>query len=414
MSKTPDYSTTLPSSTAQLIVGQRIYSVLYGGRYGVVFAIHGEQSPQTVKQLGGGVGVMGGRAHFDIVFDDGTRSKQLPEGILRGVQWTIYADVADREEIDNLLKNADHHENEERIKAEEASAARLARKEQIKQENPHLEQVADGCCASATLASRNIRKELKQHFPGVKFSVVSRTRRTDAIDISWTDGPTLAEVEKVTGKYQEGHFNGMEDIYEYDRDNVWPDVFGGARYVCESRELSDEVMEAAAQELIDTWSTWANVPLKPGQAPLQQVLSQSVIDNAHYMTLGSEARKLLGSRSFYKPQHVVESRAAEKRAPAESVFRGTPPLGETTAGPLWGEPITHITGRGRTLTGYLRTDITQDQARDIDPYTFRKSGGFFIRAARREEWEARQNFNPADPFADTPVDEDDDRLEMRA
>jgi protein-L-isoaspartate O-methyltransferase len=41
--------------------------------------------------------------------------------------------------------------------------------------------------------------------------------------------------------------------------------------------------------------------------------------------------------------------------------------------------IEHATGRGKTLRGIVRTDLTKAQAQEIDPYTFKKDGGWFIR-----------------------------------
>jgi hypothetical protein len=42
--------------------------------------------------------------------------------------------------------------------------------------------------------------------------------------------------------------------------------------------------------------------------------------------------------------------------------------------------IEHVTGKGKTITGIVRTDLTKDEAKEIDPYTFPKNGGFFIRS----------------------------------
>ena len=42
----------------------------------------------------------------------------------------------------------------------------------------------------------------------------------------------------IVGKHEEGRFNGMDDSYTYDRANVWPEVFGGAKYVHASRKNS--------------------------------------------------------------------------------------------------------------------------------------------------------------------------------
>lgn len=43
------------------------------------------------------------------------------------------------------------------------------------------------------------------------------------------------------------------------------------------------------------------------------------------------------------------------------------------------EIVEHVTGRGRTLRGIIRRDLTLDEAKEIDPYTFKKDGGYFIR-----------------------------------
>lgn len=91
----------------------------------------------------------------------------------------------------------------------------------------------------------NIRTELKRAFPAIKFSVKIKHRGSSSININWTDGPTSAQVKTITGKYQEGNFNGMEDIYEYNR-AVWPEVFGGARYVFENRHTSADLILKAA------------------------------------------------------------------------------------------------------------------------------------------------------------------------
>jgi hypothetical protein len=43
--------------------------------------------------------------------------------------------------------------------------------------------------------------------------------------------------------------------------------------------------------------------------------------------------------------------------------------------------VEHVTARGKTLRGIVRSDLTRTQAKAIDPYTFRKDGGWFIREA---------------------------------
>ena len=81
------------------------------------------------------------------------------------------------------------------------------------------------------VAAKNIRAELKKAFPKVKFSV--RKSSYDAINVTIPKGAGIEckEIEKaVTDKYEAGHFNGMEDIYEYSR-TPWNEVFGSVKYV---------------------------------------------------------------------------------------------------------------------------------------------------------------------------------------
>jgi len=97
-----------------------------------------------------------------------------------------------------------------------------------------------GKSSSHAAAAAMIRKELKSAFPSVKFSVTSDSfAGGDSVDIRWTDGPTTGQVEKFSSKYQYGHFNGMEDIYEYsNRVEGLPQV----KYVSTSRTVSEELI----------------------------------------------------------------------------------------------------------------------------------------------------------------------------
>jgi hypothetical protein len=42
--------------------------------------------------------------------------------------------------------------------------------------------------------------------------------------------------------------------------------------------------------------------------------------------------------------------------------------------------VEHTTAKGKLLKGVIRKNLTRQQAEQVDPYTFRKDGGFFIRA----------------------------------
>lgn len=187
----------------------------------------------------------------------------------------------------------------ERETTEAASHAdRTKRRAAALANHPHLEPVAAGQYASAAHGAKNIRHELKRAFPGIKFSVRSETfSGGDSIDISWDLGPTSKEVEAITGKYQEGHFNGMEDIYESDRNNIWPDLFGGAKYV-HTRRSEGQSLNLVAAAFCDLQhitkpadgKTWWNI--------------YTGDDRAGGHDVGNIARRLLFAQS-YPPGAII-------------------------------------------------------------------------------------------------------------
>lgn len=73
--------------------------------------------------------------------------------------------------------------------------------------------MSDVTYLSAAQTAKLIRAALKAAFPGVNFSVRSRTYSMGAsIDVRWDDGPTSADVEKVAKRYQGASFDGMIDL----------------------------------------------------------------------------------------------------------------------------------------------------------------------------------------------------------
>lgn len=100
---------------------------------------------------------------------------------------------------------------------------------------------------TAAQAAKLIRQELKAKFPHVSFSVRSRNfAGGDAVDISYTNGIPTKEIDAVVSKYQEGHFDGMTDMYEYD--NMRKDI-PQAKYVHVQREITPEVRAAVKAEI---------------------------------------------------------------------------------------------------------------------------------------------------------------------
>lgn len=187
------------------------------------------------------------------ICEDGHRSTVSKDAIdgLGGWNLARAGRILSTEEIADFTARAEARKvREDAERAEETAkvgTAREALRADYLNRFSWLETVKTGDYASAKLGAKNIRAELKRAFPGVKFSVTSSVYSGgDSVSVHWSYGPTSKEVEKITGKYQEGHFNGMEDIYE-SSGNLWPELFGGAKYVSESREDGDFYKSVAAQ-----------------------------------------------------------------------------------------------------------------------------------------------------------------------
>jgi hypothetical protein len=60
-----------------------------------------------------------------------------------------------------------------------------------------------------------VRAALKSEYPGTKFSVRMSTGTASAwMNVSWSDGPTDAEVTTITSRFEGRKFNGMTDGYD--------------------------------------------------------------------------------------------------------------------------------------------------------------------------------------------------------
>ena len=132
-------------------------------------------------------------------------------------------------------------------------AARKFAADQLKLAFPYLIPVSEKN-NSLVAAAKNIRIELKQAFPSIKFSVkTSRFSGGDSIDIYWTDGPTTSQVDEIANRYEAGSFDGMEDIYNYRKDHGWTDAFGDAKYISTSRDYSPVLVQKAIDYLWDRY-----------------------------------------------------------------------------------------------------------------------------------------------------------------
>lgn len=237
-----------------LSVGQVVYTNLYNLGKGVIVNIHGEQKPQSIKNMYN-VMVTGGNAEFDIVFFNGNKSNRLPESILHGVQWKIENETVEQETIKSLIEKAEAHEQAE--KAEEERKINEFKQgvefQKSNKEYSHLTQITSNSDKKVKIVGKNIRAELKKHFPKTKFSV--RKQYYSSYHISWTDGPTVEEVESIINKYETSRFDSYTD-YHYSETSPFNVVYGGADYVFTHRDYSDEIIVLAIKSLIDKYGEY--------------------------------------------------------------------------------------------------------------------------------------------------------------
>jgi hypothetical protein len=83
---------------------------------------------------------------------------------------------------------------------------------------------------SAAETASLVRKAVKTAHPGVEFRVRSKTYAGGAsVDVSWTYGPTAAQIEATAKLYQGATFDGMTDCSTYRESLLSTDDGAGSR-----------------------------------------------------------------------------------------------------------------------------------------------------------------------------------------
>jgi len=108
---------------------------------------------------------------------------------------------------------------------------------------------------STTETAKIIRQELAKAFPGIKFSVKSKSYSGgSSVSVGWTDGPTPKMVEKVAGQFSGASFDPMIDLKSYHH-SEWNGevVHFGPDYVNCNRDHSDEFLQKVAVKTAKEW-----------------------------------------------------------------------------------------------------------------------------------------------------------------
>ena len=224
---------------------------------GTVLQLNGYDNPKfcIIKNLGISEGFASHGTKYQVInIEDGSKSIKNTLGLEHisskkdnRIAFYYTDNVLSTDEIMDLVKLAEKKEASD-IKAKaEADQAQAKELEDLKCDYKHLETVTGSGNSSLVIGARNIRKELKAVFPGVKFSVRSESYSMGcSIHIGWTDGPLTDEVEAVVNKYEYGTFDSMTDCAG-SIDSQFIDLYGGARFVSPSRTVSDEAFNKVAK-----------------------------------------------------------------------------------------------------------------------------------------------------------------------
>lgn len=87
----------------------------------------------------------------------------------------------------------------------------------------------------AARCAQEIKKLLKEKYPGTKFRVKSEVYSGgDSVRVYWDFGPTNQEIDHIIDEYQDGDFDGMEDLYNYRKHE--DDNKPRAKYVFSNRQ----------------------------------------------------------------------------------------------------------------------------------------------------------------------------------
>ena len=182
--------------------------------------------------------------------------------------------------VRTAAKEKERRETESKIAAETKAAAKAAERTRILAAYPYLDRVGEKKKSNHALGAANLKKLLAREFPGVAFKTKSDSfSGGDSIDVSWTDGPKSDEVDHFADWFQDSDFDGMQDLSTC-RDTVWPEVFGGAKYVHCHRHISDATHIKVAAELgyavtIGQWNTIEGVDEETKQMIYREARSRS-------------------------------------------------------------------------------------------------------------------------------------------
>jgi hypothetical protein len=176
-------------------------------------------------------------------------------------------------------------QREQNEKAAQRSAERDKAIVELRAKYPWAKSDAKLSCHARCAA--NVREELRRTFPGHTFRVTSESfSMGNSINVSWSMGPTADEVKAITDKYVAGSFDGMTDMYSYDRSgysDAVSTVLGQIKYLSNGRD-TEPCFELVARAICERqkveykeryqWRTFGDMDQQPLSGHVHAMLAK--------------------------------------------------------------------------------------------------------------------------------------------
>lgn len=104
---------------------------------------------------------------------------------------------------------------------------------------------------STTETAKLLRRALRTAYPDITFRVKSKKYAGgSSVRVTWKDGPTQQEAERITRRFEGASFDGLTDLKEHIERRVNGQAIDyGADYVFAERSFSRAHLEKAAQQV---------------------------------------------------------------------------------------------------------------------------------------------------------------------
>jgi hypothetical protein len=218
----------------------------------------------------------------------------------------------------------------------------------------------------------NLVAELKKNFPTIKFSVTKDGYST--IRIKWENGPTVAEVEAISDKFESYKSSYCGD-YRDPAPTNFNNVFGGFKYVFTSRSQSADI-NALLPKMVELLGDYNGK--YPEQILYRIFCKMSIPVNAYNFDIVATDIKCGSIEDFYIITYLLPTKIEESKKEtilgkfelvnysdkALAIFGDTRPIRDKLKA-LGGRFNPCLTNKGQRVAGWIFPIAKQDQILSI-------------------------------------------------